>query len=61
MKNLEKNHGFFESILSKNENKKIPFFHLGPRNDWRSIFDKNYQEKLKSIFENNLNELNYSK
>ena len=61
MKNIEKNDGFFESILSKNENKKIPFFHLGPRNDWRSIFDKNYQEKLKSIFENNLNELNYSK
>ena len=61
MKNLEKNDGFFESILSKNENKKIPFFHLGPRNDWRSIFDKNYQEKLKSIFENNLNELNYLK
>ena len=61
MKNLEKNDGFFESILSKNENKKIPFFHLGPRNDYRSIFDKNYQEKLKSIFENNLNELNYSK
>ena len=61
MKNLEKNDGFFESILSKNENKKIPFFHLGPRNDWRSIFDKNYQEKLKSIFENNLNELNYPK
>ena len=61
MKNIEKNDGFFESILSKNENKKIPFFHLGPRNDWRSLFDKNYQEKLKSIFENNLNELNYSK
>ena len=61
MKNIEKNDGFFESILSKNENKKIPFFHLGPSNDWRSIFDKNYQEKLKSIFENNLNELNYSK
>ena len=61
MKNIEKNDGFFESILSKNENKKIPFFHLGPRNDYRSIFDKNYQEKLKSIFENNLNELNYSK
>ena len=61
MKNLEKNDGFLESILSKNENKKIPFFHLGPRNDYRSIFDKNYQEKLKSIFENNLNELNYLK
>ena len=61
MKNIEKNDGFLESILSKNDSKKIPFFHLGPRNDWKSIFDKNYQEKLKSIFKNNLDELNYSK
>jgi len=61
LKKLEKNHGFRESILSKNDSKKIPFFHLGPKNDWRSIFNKNYQEKLKLIFENNLKELNYFK
>ena len=59
MKNLEKNNGFIESILSKNNSKKIPFFHLGPKNDWRKIFDKNYQEKLNIIFKNNLKELNY--
>ena len=59
MKNLEKNDGFIESILSKNNSKKIPFFHLGPKNDWRKIFDKNYQEKLNIIFKNNLKELNY--
>ena len=61
LKKLEKNHGFKESILSKNGSKKIPFFHLGPKNDWRCIFNKNYQEKLKLIFENNLKELNYFK
>ena len=61
MKNMEKKNGFLESILSKNDTKKIPFFHLGPKNDWKSIFDKRYQNKLNSIFENNLKELNYLK
>ena len=61
MKNMEKKSGFLESILSKNDTKKIPFFHLGPKNDWKRIFDKRYQNKLNSIFENNLKELNYLK
>ena len=61
MKNIEKKEGFLESVLSKKNKKKIPFFHLGPKNDWKSIFDKNYQEKLNLIFENNLKELNYFK
>ena len=61
LKNMEKNSGFLESVLSKNDPKKIPFFHLGPKNDWKSMFDKNYQKKLNSIFENNLKELNYLK
>ena len=61
MRNIEKNDGFIESVLSKNDTNKIPFFHLGPKNDWKSILNKNYQEKLNSIFENNLKELNYIK
>jgi len=60
MKNIEQNNGFIESVLSKNDSKKIPFFHLGPKNDWQSIFDKKYQKKLNIIFENNLRELNYT-
>ena len=59
MKNMEKNDGFVESVLSKNDPKKIPFFHLGPKNDWKNVLDKNFQKKLYSIFENNLKELNY--
>ncbi len=61
MKNLEKNNGFIESVLSKNDSQKIPFFHLGPKNDWKSMFDKNYQEKLNIVFKNNLKELGYLK
>ena len=59
MRKLEKNFGFKESILSKNFPVKIPFFHLGPKNDWKIIFDKNYQNKINSIFKTNLEELDY--
>ena len=61
LKNIEKKNGFLESVLSKNDPKKIPFFHLGPNNDWKKIFNKSYQKKINSIFENNLKELNYLK
>ena len=59
MKIIEKNQGFLEAVLSKNDPKKIPFFYLGPNNDWRNIFDEKYKIKLKSIFKDNLKELNY--
>ena len=59
MKILEKNQGFSESVLSKKNPKKIPFFYLGPKNDWRNIFDEEYKKKLTSIFKANLQELNY--
>ena len=59
MKILENNQGFTESVLSKKDPKKIPFFYLGPKNDWRNIFDEEYKKKLNSIFKENLQELNY--
>ncbi len=59
LKNIEETDGFLESVLSKNDSKKIPFFHLGPKNDWRKIFDENYQKKLNIKFNTNLKELNY--
>ena len=59
MKILEKNQGFSESVLSKKNPKKIPFFYLGPKNDWRNIFDEEYIKKLNFIFKENLQELNY--
>ena len=59
MKNIENKDGFNESVLSKNDPKKIPFFHLGPKNDWKTIFDQNYQKKLNLTFNKNLKELNY--
>ena len=59
MREIENKKGFVESVLSKNYSKKIPFFHLGPKNNWKNIFDQKSQEKLNSIFEENLKELKY--
>ncbi len=59
LKNIEKTEGFRESVLSKDEKKKIPFFYLGPKNDWKKMFDESYQKKLNKEFEDNLRELGY--
>ena len=59
LKNIEKTDGFSESVLSKNNPKKLPFFYLGPKNDWKNLFDKDYQKKLNLIFKKNLSELKY--
>ena len=60
LKNNEEKYGFSEAIQSKKENKKIPFFHLGPNNDWRRILDENFKKKLNKVFEKNLIELSYN-
>jgi hypothetical protein len=59
LKNIENNKGFSESVLSKMGTKKISFFYLGPKNNWKNIFDENYQNKLNLAFKANLKELNY--
>jgi len=59
LKNEEKNNGFIEAVLSKKNEEKIPFFNLGPDNDWRKILDKDKQEKLTNIFKDDLIELGY--
>ena len=59
LKNIEKADGFLETVSSKNESKKIPFFHLGPKNDWRTILNKDLKIKLEKLFEKELKELSY--
>ncbi len=59
LKKIEKKDGFSESILSKSGSKKIPFFHLGPANNWKKILSKEFQIELNLIFNKNLKELDY--
>ena len=59
LKKYEENKGFAESLISKTNKKKIPFFHLGPNNNWKNNFDQDFQNKLNKTFKENLKELGY--
>ena len=59
LQDMEKKNGFSEAITSKKNNKKIPFFNMGPKNDWKKILDKNSISKLNDHFKKNLIELSY--
>ncbi len=58
LKELENKNGFLESVSSVNNKNRIPFFHLGPENDWNK-FDEEFKKKLNNIFKKNLIELSY--
>ena len=61
LKNDEKKKGFTEAIYSTKKNKMIPFFNLGPKNNWKNILDKEFANKLNDIFRENLKEIGYVK
>ena len=47
MKKLEKEKGFFEAKTHEKTGKKIPFFNLGPKNDWKKILDEKIRKQWK--------------
>jgi hypothetical protein len=59
LRNLEKNKGFVEQVLSINDKKKIPFFYLGPKNNWKKILKKDIQQNIEKNFNQSLKDLNY--
>ena len=59
LKNYENKHGFSEAIKSKNFNKVIPFFHLGPDNNWKKLLDMKLQKKLNTVFNKSLKSFSY--
>ncbi len=58
MKELEKKIGFAEAALDKNK-KPIPFFDLGPQNNWKKILEKEVIKKIEKAFEKEMIELDY--
>ena len=58
MQKLEKAKGFNESKID-NTGKKIPFFNLGPKNDWKKILNLKIQKKIEDVFKEEMIELNY--
>ena len=40
LRNMEKNEGFNEAAYSEKLNKKVNFFHLGKKNNWKNLLDQ---------------------
>ena len=60
LKKKEMDNGFSESVVSsKNKSKKIYFFNLGPKNDWRKLLDQNIKNKIENLFDKELKDLSY--
>ena len=59
LKDDEKKNGFSESIISKKNKKKIPFFYLGPKNNWKKILPEKLKIKISDSFKNEFKELGY--
>jgi len=56
---MEKSEGFEESPTSIDTGKKIKFFNLGKKNDWKKLLDKEVAKKIESHFKNEMTILGY--
>ena len=61
LKKNEMKRGFSEAVFDRvDKNKKVPFFNLGPKNNWKKILDVNFREKIENVFEKDLKDLKYN-
>ncbi len=59
MQRMEKDTDFHESMINKKTGKKVKFFYLGPKNDWKNLLDENIQKKIETAFKKEMTELGY--
>ena len=59
MQALEAKESFAEAKKDKNTGKKIKFFNMGIKNDWKKLLDKNIRESLDKELADEMKELNY--
>ena len=59
MQKLEKQNGFSEAGIDVKTGAKVPFFNLGPKNDWRKYLDLSIKQKLEKAFKKEMIELSY--
>jgi len=59
MRDLEKKVGFDEAKINDNTGKVVPFFNLGPKNNWKKNLDVDLSSKIEEAFREEMIELNY--
>ena len=60
LRKMEKNEGFFEAAYSEKSNKKVDFFHLGKKNNWKNLLNQEMEKKIKEEFHHEMKELKYT-
>ena len=59
MQKLEKEKGFSEAGINQKTGEKVPFFNLGPKNDWRQSLNPTIIQKIEKAFKEEMKELGY--
>ena len=55
----EKEEGFPEAAYAKKNKKKVNFFNLGEKNNWKDLLSKDIEVKISNFFEKEMKEHNY--
>jgi len=55
----EKEDGFNEAVVSKINKKKLNFFYLGKKNDWKNLLNPEVEKKIRQAFQKEMEELGY--
>ncbi len=58
-KKNEKNGRFYENVMNKNRDRKIEFFFLGPKNNWKKLLKQKTIIEIERKFKNEMTELGY--
>ena len=61
LQKLESNYGFKEALISVKTKKKIKFFNLGEKNDFKKILPQDIKAKLDFEFKKELKNFNYTR
>ena len=50
LRKMEQNEGFIEAAYSEKLNKKVNFFHLGEKNNWKNLLNQEMEKKITEAF-----------
>ena len=56
---MEKKQGFDEAAYSEKTSKKVDFFHLGEKNNWKNLLSLEMEKKIRTAFDKEMKELKY--
>tara|TARA_B110000014_G_C20023005_1_gene530861 strand:- start:104 stop:955 length:852 start_codon:yes stop_codon:yes gene_type:complete len=59
LRKMEESEGFQEAAYSEKLKRKVNFFNLGQKNNWKNLLDPKIEKKIRMTFEKEMKELNY--